>query len=239
MIYPAIDLQAGNSVRLYQGDFKRSTVVAADPLEQARAIAAAGINYLHLVDLDGAKAGRPVNQQLGIQIAQRINRVTEVGGGIRNAATIDQYLSNGLTRVILGSVALNDPELTVAMINQYGSDRITIGIDGRDGMVATDGWLNQSKVPMVKLINAMAQGGATRFIVTDTATDGTLAGPNIPLLSALQSRFPALTFVASGGISNATDITALQQAGLLDVIVGKALAVGNVTLQEIAEVNQC
>ncbi|MBW1606410.1 1-(5-phosphoribosyl)-5-[(5-phosphoribosylamino)methylideneamino]imidazole-4-carboxamide isomerase [Lactobacillus sp. Sy-1] len=239
MIYPAIDLKSGNSIRLYQGDYDQSTLINADPLDQARSISASGINALHVVDLDGAKDGQPVNAELVTKIAEIINGTTEIGGGIRTEATIESYLTGGVQRVILGSVALKDPEFTTAMLTKYGSDRITIGIDGLNGLVATDGWLNQSSVKMAELINAMAAAGANRFIVTDTATDGTLAGPNFKLLGGLHQQFPDLTIVASGGVRDVADVLKLQSLGLNDVIVGKALAAKQLTLKQVAEVNQC
>lgn len=237
MIYPAIDLQNGSSVRLYQGDFNQETLVSVDPVRQARKIREAGIGGLHLVDLDGARTGQPQNFALVKQIAAAFAGETEIGGGIRNEQTIERYLNSGVDRVILGSVALQDPEFTKLMLKKFGSQSITIGVDGRDGQVATDGWLNQSTTSMADLIAVMTSAGAKRFIVTDTATDGTLTGPNVELLSNLQQQFPNVRIVASGGVGSLADLKKLNEAGLKDVIVGKALAAGRITLQEIAEVN--
>ncbi|MEJ6400865.1 1-(5-phosphoribosyl)-5-[(5-phosphoribosylamino)methylideneamino]imidazole-4-carboxamide isomerase [Nicoliella lavandulae] len=237
MIYLAIDLLNGSSVRLYQGDFKQQTLINADPLVQARQMKAAGIQGLHLVDLNGAKDGNAINQQLVIEIASVMDGDAEIGGGIRDARTVSSYLSHGLSRVILGSVAITDPVFTSEMLAQYGGDRITIGIDGRNGKVATDGWLNQTNVSMETLIAKMIEKGAQRFIVTDTDTDGTLAGPNIELLSSLQRRFPEADIVASGGISQINDVARLQASGLQSVIIGKALASGAINLDQIMEVN--
>lgn len=238
MIYPAIDLQNGSSVRLYQGDFKQETLVSADPIRQARLIREAGIGGLHLVDLDGAKTGQPQNFELVSQIVKVFAGETEIGGGIRNEQTIRRYLKSGVDRVILGSVALKDPKFTKQMLEKFGSRAITIGVDGRNGQVATDGWLNQSTTSMADLIAVMTDAGAKRFIVTDTATDGTLTGPNIELLEGLQQKFPEVRIVASGGVGSLDDLKKLKQAGLKDVIVGKAIAAGKVTLEQIAEVNE-
>lgn len=237
MIFPAIDLQNGKSVRLYQGDFAQEMIVNENPVAQAQAINEAGIKGIHLVDLDGAKVGQPQNQGIVAEIVKNFAGETEIGGGIRDEAAIQTYLEFGVDRVILGSVALKDPVFTKAMLAKFGPDRITIGVDGKDGKVATDGWLDQSDTTMVELISAMIKAGANRFIVTDTATDGTLAGPNVTLLKSLQDQFPQAKIVASGGVSNVQDLKALQAAGLNDVVVGKALAAGNITLTEIAEVN--
>ncbi|WP_367341654.1 1-(5-phosphoribosyl)-5-[(5-phosphoribosylamino)methylideneamino]imidazole-4-carboxamide isomerase [Limosilactobacillus sp.] len=237
MIFPAIDLQKGRSVRLFQGDFKQSRLVNGKPLEQAALINWRGIHCLHLVDLDGAKAGQPQNLKTVQQIAGRFQGMMEIGGGIRTSETIEQYLNSGISRVILGSVALKDPDFTKAALQQFGPDKIVIGVDGRDGKVATEGWLDQSVMPMADLIGEMVAAGAQTFIVTDVAKDGMMSGPNIDLLASLQKKFPDANIVASGGIRNLADIRALQKAGIKDMIAGMSLAQGTLTLQEVKEVN--
>lgn len=237
MIFPAIDLQKGQSVRLYQGDFNQSRLVDGKPVEQAAVINQQGIDRLHLVDLDGAKVGQPQNFETVQQIADQFRGMIEIGGGIRDTKTIDQYLSLNISRVILGSVALEDPQFTKEAIQQFGPDKVVIGVDGRNGKVATEGWLDQSVTPMADLISEMIQAGAKNFIVTDVAKDGTMTGPNLKLLSSLQSQFPKANIIASGGIRNLADIQALQKAGIKDMIAGMSLAQGSLTLSEVKEVN--
>lgn len=176
MIFPAIDLQDGRSVRLYKGDFAQETVINPDPVDQAKQYEAAKVGALHLVDLDGAKAGKPVNVDIVKAVRQAFTGILEIGGGIRDKAAVDLYLGLGVDRVILGSVALKNPELTKQVIAEYGAERIVIGVDGKNGKVAAEGWLDQSDVPMTDLIGAMIEGGAKYFIVTDVDRDGTMQG---------------------------------------------------------------
>lgn len=237
MIIPAIDLQGGNSVRLYQGQFNEKTLVNASPVAQAQAINAAGISCLHLVDLDGAKNGRPQNLETIKQIRQQFSGQIELGGGIRDRQTVDQYLKLGIDRIILGSLVVKKPQLAKSLIKKLGPDKIVVGVDGKDGLVATEGWLNQSTLTMADLINEMADAGATQFIVTDISKDGTMKGPNTSLLANLQEQFPKVNIIASGGIRNRADITHLQNAGLKDMIAGKSIYEGTLTLKEVAEVN--
>ena len=167
MIFPAIDLQDGRSVRLYKGDFTQETVINPDPVAQAKQYEDAKVGALHLVDLDGAKAGKPVNVDIVKAVRQAFTGILEIGGGIRDKEAVDLYLGLGVDRVILGSVALKNPELTKQVIAEYGAERIVIGVDGKNGKVAAEGWLDQSDVPMTDLIGAMIEGGAKYFIVTD------------------------------------------------------------------------
>lgn len=234
-VFPAIDLLNGQSVRLYQGDYKQVTPVSTDPVAQAKSFEKAGLTRIHLVDLDGAKVGQPQNNAVVAQIVAKTNLFTEIGGGIRNLETIATYLNLGINRVILGSSALKNPELVKTAVAQYGSTKIVVGIDGQNGRVATEGWLDQSQVQMSALLGAMAQVGVTQFIVTDISRDGTLQGPNIELLASLQNQYPKTTVVASGGVANYQNLIDLNEAGLTDVIVGKALVKGTITLAQLAE----
>ena len=238
MIFPAIDLQDGRSVRLYKGDFAQETVINPDPVDQAKQYEDAKVGALHLVDLDGAKAGKPVNVDIVKAVRQAFTGILEIGGGIRDKAAVDLYLGLGVDRVILGSVALKNPELTKQVIAEYGAERIVIGVDGKNGKVAAEGWLDQSDVPMTDLIGAMIEGGAKHFIVTDVDRDGTMQGANEDLLGDLQKIFPTARIVASGGVRNLEDIKSLEAKGVMDSIVGKALYEGTITLEEIAEYNQ-
>lgn len=240
-VFPAIDLLNGQSVRLYQGNYQKITSVAKDPVAQALSFQKAGLSRLHLVDLDGAKAGVPKNQEIVRKIRANCTLLMEIGGGIRTLATIETYLTMGINRVILGSSALTDPELVIKAIEQFGADQIVVGIDGQNGQVATEGWLTQSQVPMNVLMQTMSGVGVTRFIITDIQRDGTLTGPNIELLQTLQNNSPKTTVIASGGIGNYEDLKTLNANGLTNVIVGKALVKGTLTLEQLktAEVTLC
>lgn len=239
MIFPAIDLKAGQSVRLYQGDYQQTTLINANPVSQAKQIAAAGLAQLHLVDLDGAKSGQPENDETVMAIRQAFAGTLELGGGIRSYASAAHYLKLGVNRLILGSAALTDPELVSQLLTDFGSDRIVIGVDGQNGQVAINGWLDQSQTKMSRLMATMMASGATQFIVTDVARDGTMQGPNLALLAELHAELPTAKLVASGGIRNMADLAALRQIGIRDAIIGKALYEGTVTLAALAEVDAC
>lgn len=237
MIFPAIDLQNGRSVRLYKGDFEKETIINPDPVDQAQQYEAAGVQALHLVDLDGAKAGKPVNTDVAKRVRAAFSGILEIGGGIRDEAAVKLYMDMGIDRIILGSVALKNPELTKNLLKTYGGERIVIGVDGFDGKVATEGWLEQSDVTMSALISVMMEAGAKHFIVTDVNRDGTMQGANEDLLESLQKEFPNGNIIASGGIRNADDIRSLQSKGIKDSVLGKALYEGTITLEEIADMN--
>lgn len=238
MIIPAIDLRDGQSVRLYQGDYDRQMLVAHVPEEQAKAIDDAGLNALHLVDLDGAKEKHPVNTDAVRKIRAAFDGYLELGGGIRTLDDIEECLKLGVDRVILGSVAVKDPELVRTALARFGSGKIAVGIDGTDGKVAVNGWLEKTEVTLEELMKEMEAMGARYFIVTDTSRDGTLTGPNIELYRSLKREFPDSVITASGGISSVADIKKLLLCGIREIIVGKALAAGRVTLEELAEVNR-
>jgi len=236
MIFPAIDLRNGQSVRLYQGNYNQETVINSNPITQAQQIQAAGLTHLHLVDLDGAKSGRPINLDIITALRQNTTLFIELGGGIRSLAQIQQYLSLGINRVIIGSAALTHPELVTEAVARFGAESIAVGVDGRQEQVATDGWLTASSTTFSEIIQAMQAVGVMNFIVTDIERDGTLSGPNIALLSRLQQKFPETNIIASGGISTIKDIEDLQTAGIKDIIVGRALYDGDVTLPALKEV---
>lgn len=236
---PAIDLHAGQSVRLYQGDFEQATLINADPVAQARQINAAGLHQLHLVDLDGAKAGQPQNLATVMAIRAAFDGLIEVGGGIRTYEQARQYLQLGIDRLILGSIALTQPALVQQLLATYGPEKIVVGIDGSDGRVAINGWLDQSQTKMSHLIAAMSRAGARHFIVTDVAKDGTLQGPSLGLYAQLKAQLPQVNLIASGGVRDLADVQALQALGLPDVIVGKALAAKTISLTELAGVDAC
>ena len=231
IILPAIDIKDGQCVRLYQGDFSTAEKVAEDALETAQRFAQAGAKWLHAVDLDGALEGRPVNKALLSQIVRHTPLKVEVGGGIRSMDTIAAYLDLGVSRVILGSAALNDPALVAEAIELYGSDAIAVGIDAKDGLVSAQGWLADSQVHYLDLAKRMSEIGVETIIFTDISRDGTLSGPNLEQLTALQKTVGG-QIIASGGIRELGDIEALRQAGLYGAICGKSLYKGTLDLAE-------
>ncbi|CUW07204.1 Phosphoribosylformimino-5-aminoimidazole carboxamide ribotide isomerase [Leuconostoc inhae] len=237
MILPAIDLLGGQSVRLLQGNYNAVTVVDSDPIAQAKKIDKAGLHALHVVDLDGAKSGLAANFKTILSIRQNFTGFLEVGGGIRTLDQIEQYYNAGINRVILGSVALKNPTLVRQAVEKYG-ELIAVGIDGKDGKIATEGWLEQSNISFETLLSAMIAIGVKHFIVTDVIRDGMLQGPNIDLLVKLQQHFVTANIIASGGIAQMSDLVALNQAGIQDIIVGKALASGSISLTQLAELEE-
>lgn len=235
VMYPAIDLKNGQSVRLYQGDFDQETLIEATPFSQAQRIENAGLTHLHVVDLDGAVAGKPVNQAIIEQIVTQTQLKVEVGGGIRTLDQIAQYLEMGVDQVVLGSIAWQNPNLVQMAIERFGPAHLTVGLDGKGGKIAIQGWLDVVDKTFADLLSDMLALGVQRFVVTDIARDGTLTGPNLALLTSLQAQFPTAQLVASGGVSTVADIQALQAAGIADVIIGRALFDGAVTLPDLVK----
>ncbi|SFC26120.1 1-(5-phosphoribosyl)-5-[(5-phosphoribosylamino)methylideneamino] imidazole-4-carboxamide isomerase [Bacillus sp. OV322] len=232
-IYPAIDMLGGNCVRLIQGDYSQETVYGNSPFDMAKSFAGQGAEWIHMVDLDGAKAGERKNDAFVIKAANELQAKIQIGGGIRSERDVTHYLENGIERVILGSAAVSDPAFTKDMIRRYGS-RIAIGIDAKDGMAATHGWLQTSETKAVELGKALADAGAEVFIVTDIATDGMLSGPNIGGIVTMAEE-TGKQVIASGGISSLEDIAALreyQANGVIGAIIGKALYTNRFTVRE-------
>ncbi|MCC9273982.1 MAG: 1-(5-phosphoribosyl)-5-[(5-phosphoribosylamino)methylideneamino]imidazole-4-carboxamide isomerase [Enterococcus aquimarinus] len=237
IIYPAIDLKEGRCVRLYQGDFAQETVVNPDPIKQAIAFEKAGAKALHIVDLDGALSGDLTNLQVIQAILAAITIPIQVGGGIRSMAQVARYLDAGVSRVIIGSKAVEDPAFVAEAVQQYG-DQIAVGIDAKDGLVATRGWLAVSDQNYLTVADQMAQLGVKTIIFTDIAKDGTLMGPNLEQLQAIAAKVPDLQIIASGGISSREDLEAVKALGVYGVISGKALYNGNITMTDVVEVGE-
>lgn len=232
-IYPAIDMRNGKCVRLLQGDYNKEMIYGDSPFEMAKSFVDQGAEWIHMVDLDGAKAGHAVNHEHVIQVAQQLGVNVQIGGGIRTEEDISYYLENGVRRVILGSVAVSDIDFTKKMLKKYG-DSIAIGLDAKNGMVATHGWLETSAVSAVELGKVLAEAGAELFIFTDIATDGTLQGPNVAA-TALLAKETGKSVIASGGISQLDDIKQLAQltsSGVTGSIVGKAIYSNRFTVAE-------
>ena len=230
IILPAIDIKDGSCVRLYKGEFSTVHKVAENPLETARKFEADGAEWLHMVDLDGAKDAKPQNTEIFCEIARETSLKVEVGGGIRSLETVETYLSRGISRVILGSAAVRNPELVKAAVKEYG-DKIAVGLDAKNGMAAVEGWLDTSAAHYLDLAKAMEQIGVSTIIYTDISKDGTLTGPNLQELDAINLAV-SCNIVASGGISNLDDITALRKLGLYGAICGKSLYQGTLDLKE-------
>ena len=236
IILPAIDIKDGNCVRLFKGDFNTVEKVASDYLETAKSFETAGAGWIHMVDLDGAKEGRPVNTKIYTDVAEKTNLKVELGGGIRNLETIDEYLKMGISRVILGSVALKNPKLVSDAVEKFGSEKIVVGIDALDGMVATEGWLEASDVNYIDLANKMISEGVKYFIFTDISKDGTLSGVNAHQLKELyDGTAKKCCIIASGGVHTMNDIRICKEMGLYGTICGKSLYKGTLSLKDAVE----
>ncbi|PZV24853.1 MAG: 1-(5-phosphoribosyl)-5-((5-phosphoribosylamino)methylideneamino)imidazole-4-carboxamide isomerase [Snowella sp.] len=232
-ILPAIDLLDGRCVRLYQGDYQQSQIYHENPVEVARQWAAQGATRLHLVDLDGAKVGKPVNLAAIEAIVRAVDIPVQVGGGLRDRASVAQLLELGVGRVILGTVAVEQPELVASLCKEF-PQQIVVGIDARNGKVATRGWLETSTVEATDLAQQMEKLGAAAIIYTDIHRDGTLVGPNLDALREIAAPLE-IPVIASGGVSALRDLLSLlslEPLGVKGVIVGKALYTGDVDLKE-------
>lgn len=208
IILPAIDILGGKCVRLTKGKYDTAEKVAADPIETALEFERSGAEFIHMVDLDGARSGCRVNNVIYENVAKKVHIPIEVGGGIRDMETIDYYINKGIARVIIGSAALTDPELVKCAVERYG-DRIAVGIDALDGNVKTAGWIEDSTMNYIELAKMMENVGVKYVIFTDISKDGTLEGPNLLQLSELQKNVN-MEIIASGGIKNSDDIENLR-----------------------------
>lgn len=227
-IIPAIDIQDGKCVRLYQGDFNQATIYSSDPLSMAQRWVDQGATRLHIVDLDGARAGHPRNTDVIETIVAAVSIPVQVGGGLRNEQDIASVLALGVERVILGTVAVRDPGLVARAIERF-EERIIIGVDARNGWVATAGWTELSETHAVELVNQMVRVGVQRIVYTDIARDGTLTEPNYAATQDLiRPEGPAI--IASGGISHTDHLVRLAHIGVEGAIVGRALYTGAIEL---------
>lgn len=232
-VIPAIDVLEGRCVRLYQGDYGRSQTFSEDPVAVARRWVEQGATRLHVVDLDGAKNGQPVNQQTIRAIAQAVSVPIQVGGGLRDRSHVADVLEAGAQQVILGTVAVEQPTLVQELCQDFPG-QILVGIDARNGRVATRGWLETSDVQAVMLAQQMENWGVAALIYTDILRDGTLEGPNLDALREMATGI-SIPVIASGGVSSVTDLLsllALESIGVTGVIVGRSLYTGNVSLKE-------
>ena len=238
ILFPAIDIINGNAVRLYKGDYAQMTVYSDDPASVAKSFEQAGATHIHVVDLEGARDGGTPNFETVVRIISSTTLKVEIGGGIRDMQTVEKYLNAGAFRVILGTAALTDPVFLKEAVTAYG-DKIAVGADLRDGMVATHGWLNTSSVSGTEFIAQMQRVGVRAIICTDISKDGVLGGTNRELYASLQKQFPNMLFTASGGISDLETIKLLNQMNMYGAILGKALYTGAIDLaQAVLEVSE-
>ncbi len=234
IIFPAIDLKEGQCVRLVQGRREDKTVYSNSPGEMARSFEQQGAQYLHVVDLDGAFEGEPRNLQAIAEIAAAIKIPFQVGGGLRTRADVARLLELGASRVIIGTRAVHNPLFMQELLEEYGPERILLGIDAHDGMVAMEGWLEKSTLDAFKFGQTMGHLGVKTAVYTDIARDGLLQGPNLPAIEQMV-RSSGLNIIASGGVSTVENITALKELeplGLVGAIVGKALYEGKISLAD-------
>lgn len=229
-IWPAIDLRGGKCVRLRQGDYEQETIFAEDPAAVARQFAAAGARHLHIVDLEGAREGLPVNLPSVQDILEAVDIECELGGGIRDEQSICELLDFGLDRLVIGTSALTDPDWFREACRQFPG-KLVLGIDARGGLVATDGWLKTSQVAALDLARQYANEPLAAIIYTDIASDGMMAGPNLPAMIEMQAA-TEIPVIASGGVTTAEDVRRLAAAGLAGCIIGRALYEGTLTLAE-------
>ena len=233
-ILPAIDLINGQVVRLFKGDYDKVTVYGNDPLSVAKDFESSGAEYIHIVDLDAAKDGSVHNFDIVKSICDNTNLKVEIGGGIRSEDVINQYIEAGVYRVILGTIAIKNPDFTKEMIKKY-NEKIAIGVDIKDGVVAIHGWTEVSSISCDELFSDLEKAGAKCVICTDISKDGAMSGTNLALYSDLSKKYN-IDIVASGGVSSMDDINALKDMNIYGAILGKALYTGAVDLKTAIEV---
>lgn len=229
-IWPAIDLRGGNCVRLRQGDYDQETVFGDQPAEMARQWVEQGAEYLHLVDLDGARDGQLVNREAVAAIVAAVSIPCELGGGIRDEATIQELLEMGVHRLVVGTQAIKRPDWFRDMCRKF-PHRLVVGIDARDGRVATDGWLETSHVEATALARELAGQPLAAIVYTDIAKDGMMAGPNLRAMEDMANAV-ATPVIASGGVTTAADVTQLVATGVAGCIIGRSLYEGSLTLSD-------
>ncbi len=232
-IIPAMDIINGQCVRLTQGDFSTKTVYAQNPLEVALKFEQAGFKRLHLVDLDGARSGKPVNLHILRAIAEQTSLVIDYGGGIKSNQAIRMAFDSGAQMITAGSVAVKDPELVFQWLHRYGPERIILGADVFGKHIAVSGWQEITSIEWADFLAQYRQTGIYKLICTDIAKDGKLTGPSVSLYKEIKKRFPEYQLIASGGVHSAQDIHTLNDAGIDGVIIGKALYEGKIKLKEL------
>ena len=236
LIFPAIDLYEKKAVRLFKGDYENMTVYSENPIEIAQDFVNAGATHIHVVDLEGAKDGTTPNISVVRQIAAETDLFIEIGGGIRDMDTVDAYLSSGVSRVILGTAAVNDREFLTAAVKKYG-DKIAVGADVKDGYIAIKGWLESSALTLDDFLQEMEKTGVKYIICTDISKDGAMRGTNLELYSRLSQKY-SMNITASGGVSTLDDVKKLNEMNLYGAIIGKAYYIGAIDLKDALEVTR-
>ncbi|WP_432357882.1 1-(5-phosphoribosyl)-5-[(5-phosphoribosylamino)methylideneamino]imidazole-4-carboxamide isomerase [Sporosarcina sp. UB5] len=233
ILFPAIDIRGGKCVRLKQGDYSQETVYNDSPSDMAKEWERQGAEYIHVVDLDGAKTGNSLNSEAIRQITKAVNIPVQVGGGVRTMETVDAHIANGVSRVIIGTAAIQDPSFVKEAVANYG-EKIAVSIDARNGFVATDGWTETTDVKAVKLLRWLDDIGVKTIVYTDILKDGMLQGPNFDELYVM-NKASDLDIIASGGVSTAEDIVKLKNMDLYGAIIGKALYEENLSFETALE----
>ena len=233
-IFPAIDLYDKKAVRLFKGDYTQMTVYSENPIEVARDFEKCGAEFIHMVDLEGAKNGTTPNLQIVKEIAEKTSLFVEIGGGIRSMETVKTYLENGVGRVILGTSAVTDEAFLCEAVDTYG-EKIAVGADVKDGYIAIKGWVEKSQYSLDEFLSKMEKIGVKTVICTDISKDGAMKGTNLELYKALSEKY-SLDIIASGGVSTIDDIKALCQMNMYGAIIGKAYYTGAIDLKEAIEV---
>lgn len=236
-IFPAIDIIKGNAVRLTEGDYAQEKIYGKEPLDVAKQYKADGGEFLHLVDLEGAKDGTLSNYETIRDIISNTKMFTEVGGGIRSMERIEKYLSAGVSRVILGTAAVNDPDFAKTAVNEFGEDKVAVGVDVKDGMVATDGWKIKSGITDDDFIKLISDKGVRYIIYTDISKDGKMQGTNIPAYERL-SKHKGLYITASGGVTTLDEIEKLNSLDIYGTILGKALFENKISLRDAIDITK-
>ena len=236
LIFPAIDILGGKAVRLYKGDYNQVTVYSERPWEIAEDFISKGAKAIHIVDLDGAREGSAVNMEVVRKIACFPDILTEIGGGIRNQDTVERYLDAGISRVILGTAALNDPVLLRRILALYG-ERIAVGVDLKDGKVAVKGWLEKSDKDGLTFLKELEDMGVKSVIVTDISKDGAMKGTNLGMYRSIGAS-TSLKVTASGGVSTLEDVRALKEIGVFGAIIGKAYYTGAIDISEAIRITE-
>jgi phosphoribosylformimino-5-aminoimidazole carboxamide ribotide isomerase len=234
-IIPAIDVMGGKCVRLTRGDFASRSTYSDDPVEIATTFEAIGIRRLHMVDLDGARSGKLHNIRVLERVAAKTRLVIDFGGGVRSEADLKDVFNAGAAIANIGSVAVKDPELFLSWLEMYGGERILLGADTRNGLIAVNGWQAETDVAVRDLLGRFVRKGARNVFVTDIDRDGALSGPSIELYKGILASVPDINLIASGGVSDLNDIAALERVGCDGVIIGKAIYEGRILLEELAE----
>lgn len=236
LIIPAIDIIGGEAVRLSKGDYSTRTVYYRDPLDAAKLFEGAGLKRLHLVDLEGAKAGCIVNLRTLERIASRTSLTIDFGGGVKSTEALDSAFNAGAYQVTCGSIAIKNRALVLEWIERFGPERLILGADCRNGLVSASGWLEDSSLEVSSFISSYTEKGIQYCISTDISRDGMLQGPSIGLYESILSREPGLKLIASGGVSSVEDLYRLKETGVYGAIVGKAYYENRISLEKLREV---